>query len=218
MPIANPQQVVGFSQQGLDYWISDYSPSGFNLNFEEIFPSAFKKKIEVNVSGDPVSQNEPGIVYVTESGFTTNFFPTDQTGKADTGTRLVARFKNLPSGTSLVVPTTVSSNNSFLIARLLSGVNPDFSGGSTASSGNITISNNSGVAVWEITGGPGINGEFTIDKFVIPVTVSGGSGFGSGLVYGGIGPVNSTPIMDQSAPEPRFYDIFSYNYLPLVSK
>jgi hypothetical protein len=158
-------------------------------------------------------------MYVTESGFTTNFSPTDLTGKADTGTRLVARFKNLPSGISLVVPTTVlSNNNPFFMARLLSGVNPDFSGGSTASSGNITISNNSGVAVWEITGGPGVNGGFTIDKFVIPVTVSGGSGFGSGLVYGSIGPVNSTPIMDQSAPEPRFFDIFSYNYLPFVSK
>ena len=226
IPVNNPTQILGFCEKGQTFWMSDFTPNTFTINLEENFSTAFKKKIEVNVSGDPISQNNPGFLYFTESGFTTNFSPADLTGKADTGTRLVARYKNLPSGTFLTVPTLVSSNTSpFLLARLLSNVNPDFSGGETASTGLLPVCQNSSMAVWEIVGPSGITGSSVIDRFAIPVTVSGP--WGAMEVFGSYGPINITDIMSLDAPEPRFYDaaagLFPYHncpntYLPVIMK
>jgi hypothetical protein len=222
-PINNPTPILGFVSQGLNFSTSEVTPVSFKLNFQENFPTAFMKKIEVNASGNPISQNVPGNIYNTESGFTTNFSSADATGRADTGTRLVARFKNLPTGTFLLVPISVQSNSSTLSARLLTQVNPDYSGGQPASSGFLPICQNSTFAVYEIDGPALINGAVVAERFTIPVTVLGPSGFGGGVVSGNLGPISAITTMSLEAPEPRFMDTASTAfpmktcvYLPLT--
>lgn len=226
IPITNPLQIVGFVSPALNFSTSGVTPGTINLNFRENFATAFLKKIEVDASGVPIDQNVPGTIYLSETGFTTHFSGTDTTGRADTGTRLVARFKNLPAGTSLVVPTTIQSNNSTLMARLFDQVNPDYSGGQPAPSGLLPICQNSTHAVYEIEGPAGITGANVIDTFTIPVTVLGPLGFGGGVVNGNLGPISATSVMSLEAPEPRFVDQASgafpllscITYLPLINR
>ena len=76
------------------------------LQFTENFSSAFKTR--TNSGQQPsLSQNIPGQVYSTESGFTIQLANTTVTGQADYGTRLQATIHGIPSG----VRTFVSINN-----------------------------------------------------------------------------------------------------------
>jgi hypothetical protein len=219
IPIINPTPILGFVVRGMNFITSDLTPSSFNLNFRENFPAAFRKKIEVSAAGEPVNQNTPGFDYLTESGFMTNFSAIDTTGRADSGTRLVARFKNLPNGTSLVVPTTVQSNNSTLLARLLTQINPDYSGGQPAATGSLPVCQNSTHAVYEIEAPAGITGAAAIDMFTFPVTVLGPLGFGGGVVNGNLGPISAVGVMSLEAPEPRFVDqaLEAFPWLPCLT-
>ena len=71
--IVNPVLTVGFVNNGLNF---SHFPMGNNLTlkFGEMFPSAFKKRIE-NAGGPlaAVKQNHPGVLHCTESGFNPDF-------------------------------------------------------------------------------------------------------------------------------------------------
>ena len=87
--------------------------SNLNLKYVELFPSAFKKRIE-NGAGPlvAVKQNQPGVLHCTESGFNPDFaaVAAGATGSADTATRLAARITGIPGGvTWIIVPNTVAS-------------------------------------------------------------------------------------------------------------
>jgi hypothetical protein len=88
---------------------------GTIVRFTEGFASAFKRRnVAAFTDGDnsptPLNQNVPGAIYNTESGFF-NSAPSvvtgssanglAQAGLADHGTRLMARFANVPAGVSL---------------------------------------------------------------------------------------------------------------------
>jgi hypothetical protein len=88
---------------------------GTIVRFAEGFASSFKRRnvaafTDANNSPVPINQNEPGAIYNTESGFY-NSTPAVVTGSsanglsaaglADHGTRLMARFANVPAGVSL---------------------------------------------------------------------------------------------------------------------
>jgi hypothetical protein len=117
-------QVVGFVQNGLSFSVrnsaNDDSSGGFtiqqcsdtgrgtarnHLRFSENFATAFKLR------GD-TTQNTPGAVYNTESGFVvpgqtfTGIAGTATLGLADFGTRLKATFANIPTGVRVYVSTT----------------------------------------------------------------------------------------------------------------
>jgi hypothetical protein len=158
------------------------------LRFSENFPTAFKTRVAVGV-GNPVNnnpvasvntQNIPGAIYNSESGFTLNVNPSGAgtpstsvtAGLADFGTRLKAVFSNIPSGVSVFVSTTnvtsasgapaSSATGSPYAAMVISETVPDangslaFASGSTAggfgtvSTAPVSIVNGSGVAVWEV--------------------------------------------------------------------
>jgi hypothetical protein len=212
-PIVNSSQTVAYAQSGMLFTVesADFdqslapgisdNPTEFLITFGENFPAAFRKKIE------GVNQDIPGTVYNTESGFTSA--ATGPSGRADTGTRLVARFNNIPAGVFLSVPGTVRATGSPLEATLMVGVSPDFSGGTPASSGSVVLSEGSGFAVWEV-----INGDpLAIEEVKIPVTVSydpgpvsGLPGLGVARVSGNLGPISPEDVMSAPAPEPRFAD------------
>jgi len=102
---------------------------GTIVRFTEGFASAFKRRnVAVGASADVtpsvVNQNTPGAIYNTETGFY-NSTPTiisgsslnglDRAGLADHGTRLMARFANIPAGIVLyasVYPVLSSSTPS----------------------------------------------------------------------------------------------------------
>jgi hypothetical protein len=77
------------------------------LQFQENFATAFK------IRQSSVSQNVPGTIYNSESGFieplvnaaSTTLGTTSVAGLADFGTRLKATFNNVPAGVSLFVST-----------------------------------------------------------------------------------------------------------------
>jgi len=75
-----------------------------SLRFREGFQTAFKPQIITDLA-NPVANNQalsiPGVVYNSESGFVRP--ETGIAGVADSGTRLAARFSNIPAGVRLFV-------------------------------------------------------------------------------------------------------------------
>jgi len=91
---------------------------GTVVRFSEGFASAFKRRnvaawVDNDTSPEPVNQNVPGAIYNTESGFYNNAPVSagnntggltsnlSRGGLADHGTRLMARFANVPAGVAL---------------------------------------------------------------------------------------------------------------------
>jgi hypothetical protein len=136
LPINNPVQIAGFIQNGLSVTFRNFNNSGglasagqaFNqcfyasnnpitgvavLQYQENFGTAFKTRVAPTSayngqSGTPTTQNIPGTIYNSESGF---YFPAASNGGlaagvADYGTRLKAVFNNVPSGVRIFVSVT----------------------------------------------------------------------------------------------------------------
>ena len=186
VPITNPTQIVGFVQNGLAFSLrkvddSDaLSGSGVSkaqcndlskgwiarARYAENFATAFKTQIRTDVL-----QNIPGAIYNTESGLVisdgTNY---NNTGKADSGTRLRATFNNIPAGTTIYVSTTNVVGGT--VAAPTAGVSPyavliaSETAGNVAPNQPFTVSstttitipaftlvpvNGTAVAVWEVT-------------------------------------------------------------------
>jgi hypothetical protein len=129
LALNNPQQAVAFVLPGLQFDVRSCSGGGldstgtfaqcisqnrdlFNdpnrstasgaqlgLRFREGFQTAFKTRIET-----AQLNSIPGVVYNTESGFVRPDL--GSVGVADTGTRVAARFTNVPEGVRLFVSTT----------------------------------------------------------------------------------------------------------------
>jgi hypothetical protein len=162
--------------------------STFGVRFTEGFQTAFKRRIE---EASTTSQNQlesvPGVVYNTESGFvrtTASANSGDQfgiVGVANSGTRVAARFRDLPAGVALFA--TVLSIGTSAQARLVQ-TGPNGEGGTLALAGGaattlfpvsattnlscgttpagpsetsglnaaqIPVTNGQGLAVWEVT-------------------------------------------------------------------
>jgi hypothetical protein len=135
LAIDNPQQVVAYVQRGVIadlracngtssagndlnlYSCVGQNNSGtrdlingtngnmqFAVRFQEGFPSSFKPQVQ----NSPVSQipSTPGTVYHSESGFVLNSVAQPYiVGGASSGTRLTARFNNIPANVRLFVTT-----------------------------------------------------------------------------------------------------------------
>src|ERR1700722_11325521 len=74
--ITNPEITVANGASALKFTVGPIIGAvGLNLSFEELYPTAFKKRIE-NTGGGPLTlnhQDQPGVVYCTESGFTPGY-------------------------------------------------------------------------------------------------------------------------------------------------
>ncbi len=120
--------------------------SGFSsiLRWREGFASAFKRRTVTKPSsndsaGTPGAQNIPGAIYNTETGFYNPSFSTNglgAAGLADSGTRLIARFNNVPAGVQLYVTAyginTTDSNDNVIANYNASGTTLATANGGTS--------------------------------------------------------------------------------------
>jgi hypothetical protein len=213
MPIVNPVLTVGFVNNGLNF---SHSPMGNNmtLKFSEMFPSAFKKRIENNAGGPltAVKQNQPGMLHCTESGFNPDFTAVTPgaTGSANTGTRLGARITGIPAGiTYLLVPRDVASGQ--IVAALVPPpyVLPYASGVPVVAAGSAAIPVAAGTAMvlYEVIAGPpyaGLNGCAALDTFSITAQPWPFGSLANANATGFFAPQDPTAIISAPSPEPRF--------------
>ena len=188
-----------------------------DLNFTELFPTAFKKRIE-NTLGGPLTairQDIPGHFYCTESGFTPEFSPTtpNAIGSATTGTRLLADFAGLPPSVFfLIVPNEVTSSSGALVAhRVFPPLGSDFSGGVLpiipfVSVVGVTAAHTAQV-LYEVTANSpfqGVTGCGANDAFNIPVLSFFPTPLTSTAITGRLAPIDPTNHASATSPEPRF--------------
>ena len=184
------------------------------LRFSEGFASSFKRRniayTNADVSPVPLPQNTPNNNFFTESGFYNPFAVSannntsaltsniNSAGLASQGTRLMARFTNVPAGVVLYASvygiTSCSDCNTNATANitgaatsstsLVSLVSTDSNGGgaysavsatnSSTQSGNtiptapIALSNGAGMAVWEVM----TSNPFTVQTIEVGVSVA----------------------------------------------
>jgi len=101
---------------------SESSPTAVGLlQYSENFGTAFKVRNSfggTQTQGATLTQNIPGTIYNTESGFELST-PNGTAGLADFGTRLQASFHNIPSGVRMFVSTTNVTNTTTAAAPSL---------------------------------------------------------------------------------------------------
>jgi hypothetical protein len=215
--ITNPTNTVAQATSGLKFTSSTPSPGTLDVHFDELFPSAFKKRIE-NTLGGPLTasyQDVPGVTYCTESGFTPEFSPLTPgaIGSASTGTRLLAEISNVPPGVFVfIVPNEVTSSSGNLVAhRVFPPLGATFAGGTVSTFGGFSLefvtAARTAELLYEVTASApflGKNGCATIDGFNIPAFSFFPVPLTAAVVKGHLAPVDPTPKASPTAPEPRF--------------
>jgi hypothetical protein len=218
--LSNPLQTVGTVQKGLTFTVGKPAPFSLaqcfsqtntevaTITFSEAFPTAFKLRLAtLNGDGTPAPQDTPGQIVFSESGF----FPggSGAPGLADFGTRLKAVFKNIPAGATVTVPLTLTDSVTGAIATLVSS---EAGAMSASDTGDLTATNGSATAVWEVTTlDP--NSNFLIDNLTGSVTVSftanpgqNSPALGTATVQGSFAPTSTVTTASRAAPIPRFAD------------
>jgi len=215
VPVTNAVLRVADTRPGLSFSVTSKSykncespSSPMVLKFAEGFASAFKK------AGISATENiNPGGGFLNESGFNPYSILVSGSltggvgvGQATQGTRLMARFKNIPSGVTLSVPYQMSGGSG-AVGQLVDSPSSDGSGGTlTVGSGSMNVPS-SGLVVWEITASPAPS-YASMETLTANVTASYSlpGPLGSGTVNGNFAPISTTFVMSSSAPEPRFID------------
>lgn len=222
IPIANNRVVTGFAQPSLtvDYRLEG---SDFELLIEELYPEAFRKRIANDIGGvDDVRQQ--GLVenpFFTESGFTPDYagLGLGAPGVADTGTRFVARFGDLPAGVYVTAPSSVISEkrtgeDTELELRRVIEFNEDFSGGVLLSNDSPTqfvpVVDGVAIVLYEVVAREpfrDMTGKDLLDLFRLPVRLifAQPTNIGVPSVVVSYAPIDNTRTMSGPAPEPRFF-------------
>ena len=234
-PIGNPQMVVGRVLPSL-HAEATAENGPFRLVFEEMFSVAFKKRIENSTTSAASSRQQgvPEIPYFTESGLTPDFggLSLDGPGVADTGTRFVAKFSEIPIGALITAPSSVLSTRGIgpgaLELRRVLNFADDFSGGELMASGAATelvpVENGFATLLYEVVAQPpfdSVNGSKITERFEFPVPVIFGqpvrlNGASVSLSYA---PLDPTRVASDSAPEPRFFNTDTGGRLfPIISR
>lgn len=202
----NPQLTVAFIQPGMKFSATSATynqcepgTKSYDIKFAEQFGTAFRHQRSV---GD---QNVPGSIYNTESMFYSSAFTTVgavNAGLATQGTRLSARFSNVPANVTLTVPISGTSAGGDVAGLVASGTN-----GSTtsATTGVVTLTGGAGAAVWEVSASnPGAISTLTFTVSVA-YTANPLPGLGTATVAGNYAPIAATLVASTEAA-PRFVE------------
>lgn len=205
LALTNPQLTVAYVQVGMKFSATTASynqcePGSkiFTIKFAEMFGTAFRHQMQVT----GVSQDIPGKIYNTESMFYGPALPS-AAGVATQGTRLIARFSNVPANVTLSVPITGTSSDGNDLAVLVAAP----TNGSTAdSTGVVALTGGAGAAVWEIT--RGIPGAISTMPFDVTVSYKANPlpGLGTATVTGNYAPTTTVFTASYTEPVPRFVD------------
>lgn len=218
LALANPQITVAFVQKGLSFSVTSGSflqclPGSYSnppsIKFSENFGLAFR------VRGNVTPQNDPTIIYNTESIFW-GTLPDDISGYNSAGiatqpTQLRAAFANVPAGASLKVPCGPLTGTGTLQIQI--------SAGFTCSSGmhTVALSGGAGVVTWDVIAASNLQEEISIPVTVVyPNTVD----VGTATVNGTYAPLSAAT--DTSTPStglvPRFVETVDPKTLFTINK
>lgn len=227
LPLANNTLNVAYVAKGMTFSATGGSYNqcepgtySYDLNFKENFGTAFRHNnplidVDPNTAGVQTIQNQftPGTIYNTESMWSsTGLLPAGNAaagvaGVASQGTRLIARFSNVPANITLTAPGINSAGVD--TAYRVTGHDSNGAGGTTTtSSGTVTLSGGAGMAVWEImTSNPGNINTVTF-TMTLSYSASPLPGLGTATVTGNYGPTSTLNTMQliSVAPAPRFVD------------
>ena len=235
--LVSPDLVIGFKAPG--FLFSQQSATGASLSsftfsagagsaithrlqFQEEVTHTFRKRVAGTSVATPLAvsdQSTPAVDYGTESGFYDSQLPAatglNAAGLATQGTRLTARFSNVPAGASIYVTTAPLPMSDAGSARL---VQVDASGGgafsavpqtATADSGGgavgiapVLLTNGTGTATWEVLESDSVN---ALSSYTFGVVVVAGQP-GTAKVNGAFGPISAAHFGDATSPIPRFVD------------
>jgi len=250
VPVGLQQCVNNNSAQATDNTSGTTISQTLNLSFKEAFATAFKIAV-LGGKATPTAQNAPGTSYNTESAFysptwtaatscsgaaTANCYTGSgattgnltNAGLADSGTKLIARFNNVPAGIVLYVSVSQNTGSSTgaaasLISTDAFGANGSLpnsiiaptntAGGGLAAGGTagyapVTLNNGTGAAVWEVSAA---NSQaidtLNFNMFVSYVANPAANlpGLGASTINGTFAPL-STVTTASSGPIPRFAD------------
>jgi hypothetical protein len=232
LALTNPQLTVAFVQPGMtfsatggNYNQCEPGTYQYDITFTERFGTAFRHNNPnftdpTQPVGDQtiLDQQIPGKIYNTESMFSNKELLAGA-GVATQGTRLIARFSNVPANVSLSV-SNGASNAAGDRANLVTGHDANGAGGTvtypawtpgnfpTAATGTtaVALSGGAGVAVWEvISSNPGAISGLT---FTVNVTYGANPlpGLGTATVTGNYAPTTTVFTASTTAPVPRFVD------------
>jgi len=218
VPVNNPVLRVMDTRPGMTFSVEDESfkncetPSHeITLKFKEGFASSFKPK------GNAALNNRvTGGAYLNESGFSPISILVAGSlegtpGQADHGTRLMARFKDIPDGVDLMVPSQIDTGDG-MILRLVEDPDSDGGGGSMTSDTdeepNVDVPS-SGLVVYEVysidAAGVSYSTQETVEiQVAVDYDVPGP--LGTGTVNGNFAPISSYFKMSEDEYEPRFID------------
>jgi len=253
LPVDNPQQILGFIQQGMVFDTTSCagtsplttSASGScsgqnnagdrnliagttgNMHMSLRYKMGFWGSLRAQLDTGQTASN-PGNVYRSESGFVHTATFGNEVGMANHGTRLYARFENVPQGVRVFVTTTWSVGTTPGFGAALIDVSgaplqlplqpntpaplgnthilscPD-SPGMSFPAVEVPITSGSGTAVWEVTAAPMVpDASIT---FGVAYAHSAPSGLGQVQVRGYLGPSYTPagdPVQSSSFPIPRF--------------
>jgi len=162
---------------------------GTVVRFAEGFASAFKRRnaaaqesVNWDASPTAVSQNTPGAIYNTETGFYNASAPADNglnsAGLASHGTRLMARFANVPAGVALyasVYPVRTCSDCGVSGRAAITGVVGKTTE-TTAAARLVITDANGGGSFSAATATTTSTGDQAGGAAVAPITLNGGAG------------------------------------------
>ena len=213
----NPQYNAGFPPPVIFQIGAKVSSAGTQrtvpISFTEGFATAFKTRV---ASGG--QQNSVSAVYNTESGFVnTSLLPT--AGLADSATRLIVQFANVPAGVNVYVSVFPDGNtNAQLVSTDANGAGAtSFVAGSSQFGGTYAqVSTNTGVgaAVWEITSAD----PNSIETLQFHVVLTGATqpDLGSITMAGSFAPLTTISSASAVAPVPRFAGDSISNFVNLT--
>ena len=216
VPVNNPVLRVMDTRPGMLFSVDDEAfkncvvpDHDIVLNFAEGFASAFKPRVTTDAEGAVIPNSVPGGAYRNESGLNASLIAGSLEGSpgvANQGTRLMARFKDIPAGVELSVPLQVTTAAG-LIAQLVDAPNSSGGGGTLTSGTGSADVPSSGLVVYEVTF---ITALSYSSQETVEVEVSAGfdvpGPLGTGTVNGNFAPISTVFVMNGTAPEPRFVD------------
>jgi len=217
LALQNPQLTVAYVQPGMkfsattgNYNQCEPGTYSYNVTFAEQFGTAFRNNNPNNVPA-PTAQSVPGTIYNTESMFS-NATLLANAGVATQGTRLIAKFSNVPANITLAV-SNGATNSAGDIGNIVTGTDSSGAGGTVSSyvgvsagTTAVALSGGAGLAVWEVvTSNPGAISSLT---YTVSVTYTANPlpGLGTATVTGNYAPTTTVFTASQTAPVPRFVD------------